>query len=285
MYNTSGSRCWQESQVLQSLARSWSTIFPAKSLDRFRPLRTTRCTASIRWQPFRPKNVKRWIALSSLRWSPRVKLWRRPGGRLHQRQNKIVLQRSSRLGSAALARSPMRYIQRMIAGRVACLRSPSPLFLPISPPEMCQLPMVFVVPSARRSPPVRQELRPLAMLHEWSAAARPISPSVAVQKRRFIALALPGLPQQEHSPPHPMTSRKRPLAPLTATAMVLWWEKAPGLSWLSRWSMHWRVAPRRWQSWSATAPVQMRITWQRVRKTVTAHVVPWKWPFVRRESQ
>lgn len=42
-------------------------------VDRFRPLNAIRCTASIRWQPSRPRSAKRWIALSSLRWSPRVR--------------------------------------------------------------------------------------------------------------------------------------------------------------------------------------------------------------------
>lgn len=51
------------------------------------------------------------------------------------------------------------------AGRVACLRSPSPLFLPTWPPDMCLSPTVSVAPSTRRSPPARQAHRPLAMLH------------------------------------------------------------------------------------------------------------------------
>lgn len=46
---------------------------PCKVAGRFRPSNAIRCTASIRWQPSRPGNVKRWIALSSLRWSPHVR--------------------------------------------------------------------------------------------------------------------------------------------------------------------------------------------------------------------
>ncbi len=72
-YSTSGSRCWQESQGSPDSASSWSRIFPAKWPARCRPLKAIRCTASTRWRPSRRKSAKRWIALSSLRWSPPVK--------------------------------------------------------------------------------------------------------------------------------------------------------------------------------------------------------------------
>ena len=49
------------------------------------------------------------------------------------------------------------------AGRVASRRSPSPLFWPTWPPGMSLSPTASGAPSARRSPPARLALRPLAM--------------------------------------------------------------------------------------------------------------------------
>ncbi len=65
--------------------------------------------------------------------------------------------------SAGSARSPMRYIPPMNAGRVVSRRSLSPLFWPTWPPGMCLSPTASGAPSARRSPPAQRVPRPSAM--------------------------------------------------------------------------------------------------------------------------
>lgn len=66
-------------------------------------------------------------------------------------------------GIGGSARSPMRYIPPMNAGRVVSRRSLSPLFWPTWPPGMCLSPTASGAPSARRSPPAQRVPRPSAM--------------------------------------------------------------------------------------------------------------------------
>lgn len=124
---------------------------PAKWPARCRPLTAIRCTASTRWRPSRRKSAKRWIALSSLRWSP--------ASAAEQERTATVI--ATGIGGFSEIANAVHTTDERGPRRLSPFTIPS--FWPTWPPGMCLSPTASGAPSARRSPPAQRVPRPSAM--------------------------------------------------------------------------------------------------------------------------